>query len=69
MDDPRPTARVVRTVEQRITDGTYAAGSRIHLGLLGDELGIGPDTIRRAMLQLAERGMVVRWPGLGWYVA
>lgn len=60
---------MIRVLEERIADGTYAPGSRIHVGLLGEELGIGPDTIRRAMLQLAGRGLVVRWPGLGWYVA
>ena len=68
MQDPRPKARVLRTVESRIADGTYGPGERIHLGLLGEELGIGPDTIRAAMLELADRGLVVRWAGLGWYV-
>jgi DNA-binding GntR family transcriptional regulator len=68
MQDPRPTARVIRTVQARIADGTYAPGARIHLGLLGEELGIGPDTIRKAMLELEAQGLVRRWPGLGWYV-
>jgi DNA-binding GntR family transcriptional regulator len=68
MQDPRPTARVVRVVQARIADGTYAPGARIHLGLLGEELSIGPDTVRKAMLLLQEQGLVTRWPGLGWYV-
>jgi DNA-binding GntR family transcriptional regulator len=68
MQDPRPTARVVRVVQSRIADGTYSPGARIHLGLLGEDLGIGPDTIRNAMLQLQDQGLVRRWPGLGWYV-
>lgn len=59
---------MVRTVQARIADGTYAPGARVHLGLLGEELGIGPDTIRKAMLILAGQGLVIRWPGLGWYV-
>jgi DNA-binding GntR family transcriptional regulator len=68
MQDPRPTARVVRIVERRIADGTYEPGTRIHLGLLGEELGVGPDTMRKAMHELEGRGLVHRWPGLGWYV-
>jgi DNA-binding GntR family transcriptional regulator len=68
MQDPRPSARVTRVVTARIADGTYAPGARIHLGLLGEELGIGPDTIRKVMLELEAAGLVRRWPGLGWYV-
>ena len=68
MQDPRPTARAARVIEARIADGTYAPGTRIHLGLLGEELGIGADTMRKAMLELEGRGIVRRWPGLGWYV-
>jgi DNA-binding GntR family transcriptional regulator len=68
MEDPRPTARVMRAVSARIADGTYEPGARIHLGLLGDELGIGADTIRNAMLQLQGQGLVRFWRGLGWYV-
>ena len=67
--DPRPRAVVIRTVEQRIADGTWPAGTQIFLGLLGEELGIGPDTVRKAMAELADRGLVRRWPGLGWYVS
>jgi len=68
VDDPRPTAIVLRVLEQRIADGTYAPGTRIHMQLLSDELGIGVDTIRKALLELASRGLVQRWEGLGWYV-
>jgi DNA-binding GntR family transcriptional regulator len=68
MDDPRPRAVVIRAVNARIADGTWPPGTRVHLGLLGDELGIGADTVRKAMGELEEQGIVRRWPGLGWYV-
>lgn len=59
---------MMRLIERRIADGTYEHGSRIHLGLLREETGVGPDTLRAAMLELASRGLVQRWEGLGWYV-
>lgn len=68
MDDPRPRAIVIRAVQERIASGAWPPGTRVHLGLLGEELGIGADTVRKAMQELAERGIVRRWPGLGWYI-
>lgn len=69
VEDPRAHVRAAALVEQRISDGTYAPGSRIHIGLLAEETGIYRAAIGRALAMLQGRGLVVRYPGSGWYVA
>ena len=59
----------MREIQRRIADGTYATGDKIHIGLLAEETGIYRAAISRALELLAERGLVTRYPGLGWYVA
>lgn len=59
----------MREIEKRIADGRYASGDRIHIGLLAEETGIYRAAISRALEELAGRGVVARYPGLGWYVA
>jgi len=61
--------RAAREIERRIAAGTLAPGDKIHIGLLAEETGIYRAAISRALDELAGRGLVVRYPGLGWYVA
>jgi DNA-binding GntR family transcriptional regulator len=68
-DDPRQFARAAVLIRQRIADGTYERGSRIHVGGVADELGVARPTITRAMRVLAGEDLVRYWAGLGWYVA
>lgn len=60
--------RAVALVEGRIADGTYSPGQRLNIGLIADELDAERGTVSRAMGILAERGLVIFWQGLGWYV-
>lgn len=60
--------RAARAISARIADGTYAPGTRLHIGLISDELGIYRAAVSRGLELLAESGAVTRVPGLGWYV-
>lgn len=69
MDDPRAYMLAARAIEERIEDGTYAAGQRLNVGLLAEDLGVYRAAVSRALSVLADRGLVARYPGLGWYVS
>jgi len=61
--------RAAREIERRIAVGTYSPGQKLNIGLISEETGIYRAAISRALEILAERGLVNRFPGLGWYVA
>ncbi len=68
--DPRRYRQIYAVLSQRIADGTYAPGSPLPpLGALADEFDVNRDTAQHAVHMLADEGKVVRFPGLGWYVA
>jgi DNA-binding GntR family transcriptional regulator len=68
--DPRRYRQIYAALSQRIADGTYAPGSPLPpLGVLADEFDVSRDTAQRAVHMLADEDKVLRFPGLGWYVA
>jgi DNA-binding GntR family transcriptional regulator len=68
--DPRRYRQIYAALSQRIADGTYAPGSQLPpLGALADQFDVSRDTAQRAVHILADEGKVIRFPGLGWYVA
>jgi DNA-binding GntR family transcriptional regulator len=70
MMDPRRYRHIYAELSARIDSGTYAAGTPLPpIGTLADEFSVGRDTVQRSIRLLADDGKVVRWPGLGWYVA
>jgi GntR family transcriptional regulator len=57
-------------MEQRITDGTYAPGSKLP-GILevAAEWGIGEVTARRVLRELRAAGLAYMEPGIGTFAA
>ena len=70
-DEQGPIARpslhdaIVSRVRDMITQGTLAAGTRIHEGHLGRELGVSRTPLREALKFLASEGLVELAPGRG----
>lgn len=62
--------RVADQIAQRISDGVYSPGQRLPGEVaMADELGVARLTVRRAMRELRERGLVVTLPAKGTFVA
>lgn len=58
--------QVSQIIEEAITDGTLPAGSRLENEVaLGDRLGLSRPTIRRAIQDLVDKGLLVRRRGVG----
>ncbi|WGD38340.1 GntR family transcriptional regulator [Lysinibacter sp. HNR] len=58
--------QVASRLEQAIHDGTIPAGSRLENEIsLGERLGLSRPTIRRAIQELVEKGLLVRRRGVG----
>lgn len=61
--------RIREALRQRIDDGAYRAGEKIPSEhVLAKEFGVSRMTVRRALRQLTDAGMLVRRPGSGTYV-
>ncbi|WP_150306884.1 GntR family transcriptional regulator [Planctomonas psychrotolerans] len=59
-------SQVAQRLEQAIADGTLPAGSRLENEIaLGDQLGLSRPTIRRAIQELVDKGLLVRRRGVG----
>jgi DNA-binding LacI/PurR family transcriptional regulator len=59
--------RIVRELEQRISDGVY--GDKLPKALeLATEFKVNFKTLNKAILQLAQKGIVYRRPGLGTFI-
>jgi DNA-binding LacI/PurR family transcriptional regulator len=59
---------IVKVLEQRIADGVY--GDKLPKALdLAAEFEVNFKTLNKAILQLAEKGLVYRKPGLGTFVS
>jgi DNA-binding GntR family transcriptional regulator len=56
---------IVSRVRDMITQGTLTAGTRIHEGHLGRELGVSRTPLREALKFLASEGLVELAPGRG----
>lgn len=72
MSQPLPTPlyqRVFGVLHQRIRTGVYAAGQRLNTEQeLADEFGVSKATIRQAVGELVQRGLVSRQQGRGTFV-
>ena len=68
---PRPVAEdLTRLLRQRIETGHWAGGQRLPAEReLAAELGVARNTVRRALNQLAEDGLLLRQIGRGTFVA
>lgn len=65
-----PYAQLGRILRARIASGQYPPGRKIPpLTELQNEFGLSSMTVRRAVKQLADDGLLLRVPGRGTYVA
>lgn len=68
-DDPRVYMRILTLVREQISDGTLEPGGRTPpIGTFCRQFGCARQTAGKAMRALAAEGLVVRYPGLGYYV-
>jgi len=64
------SAALIQHVCKRIEDGTWSAGSRLPTEReLEKQFGIARNTLRKAMTQLQQRGLITRHVGRGTFVA
>lgn len=69
-DDPRVYMRIETLVREQITDGTLKPGAPTPpINAFCERFGCARETVGKAMRALAREGMLVRYPGLGYYVA
>ena len=69
-DDPRVYVRILSLVREQITEGTLEPGAPTPpIGAFCEQFGCTRQTAGKAMRALAREGLVVRYPGLGYYVA
>ncbi len=67
---PAVAATAARLIQQRIADGTYAAGGLLPSQRdLAEQLGISRTSLREALSTLQGTGLVIPRPGKGMYVA
>ena len=62
--------QVLSAIESKIVDGTYKKGA--HLPSMNDiatETGISKETVKRALVNLRDRGYISSCPGKGYYVS
>ncbi|GGH10938.1 GntR family transcriptional regulator [Alsobacter metallidurans] len=71
LDDHRPIVRhnlhdaIVGRIRDMITEGVLPAGSRVHEGNLGRDLGVSRTPLREALKYLASEGLIELSPGRG----
>lgn len=69
-EDPRKYVRVLRTVREQIEDGTLRPGQPTPtIEALCREFGCTRQTVSKALRLLDDEGLLIRYPGLGYYVA
>ena len=65
-----PRRKVIEAIREQITSGRYTAGSRLPTELeLADELAVARGTVRSALRELAETGVVELRRKIGCFVA
>lgn len=61
--------RITNALRQRITDGTYAPGTRLPSeAALCTEFGVARNTVRRALSTLQDEGLITARTGVGRFV-
>lgn len=69
-DDPRVYMRILALVREQIIDGTLEPGGRTPpIATFCQQFGCARQTAGKAMRALAREGLLVRYPGLGYFVA
>jgi DNA-binding GntR family transcriptional regulator len=67
--DPRAYIRLAADLRQAIADGTYRAGSPTpSITTLSQQSGHARQTCAKALRLLVDEGLLIRYPGLGYYV-
>jgi DNA-binding GntR family transcriptional regulator len=67
--DPRACVRLAAVLRQQMADGTLQPGGRTpSLTRLSQEYGHAPLTCTKALRMLEGEGLLIRIPGLGYYV-
>lgn len=70
MDDPRAYVRLATLLRGQIESGELAPGHPApSITTLSQEHGIARQTAAKALRMLESEGLVIRYPGLGYYVA
>lgn len=68
-DGSRPSARVADSLRALIIARALPADEPVGMGDLAAKHGVGRHTVREALKALADEGLVVFYPGYGYYVA
>lgn len=69
-DDPRVYRRIETLVREQITAGTLEPGAPTPpINAFCQQFECARETAGKALRSLAEEGVLVRYPGLGYYVA
>jgi DNA-binding GntR family transcriptional regulator len=67
--DPRAYIRLAADLRQAIADGTYPPGSPTpSITTLSQQYGHARQTCAKALGVLVDEGLLIRYPGLGYYV-
>jgi len=70
MNDPRAYVRLAALLRGQIESGELAPGKPApSITTLSQEHGIARQTAAKALRMLESEGLVIRYPGLGYYVA
>jgi GntR family transcriptional regulator len=68
--DPRAYIRLAAILRRAIADGTYPPGTPTpSITTLSQEYGYARQTCAKALRMLVSEGLLIRYPGLGYYVA
>jgi GntR family transcriptional repressor for pyruvate dehydrogenase complex len=67
--DPRPYRQMADTIRQSIGDGTYQPGHALpSITVISEQNRHARSTVSKALRMLEGEGLIVRYPGLGYYV-
>jgi GntR family transcriptional regulator len=68
--DPRAYIRLAGQLRRAIADGTYPPGTPTpSITTLSQQYGHARQTCAKALRLLVDEGLLIRYPGLGYYVA
>ena len=68
--DPRAYIRLAAVLRQAIADGRYPPGTPTpSITTLSQQYGHARQTCAKALRLLVDEGLLIRYPGLGYYVA
>ncbi len=67
--DPRLYMQVYAALHEQIRDGRLPSGTRLNIDLIAQQHEVSRPTVAHALRMLEAEKLVVRYPGLGWFVA